>query len=159
MRAASTISLNVAIWVGLCVVVGWAAARVPQRWLANDTFVTRIRPFERHGRIYDRCGIRRWKGRLPESNSLGRAARPSKRVLTGRSSVPGFIGETRRAEYVHWVILLAGPSFDLWSPTWVARTMTVFGIGFNLPFIAVQRFNRARAVRSGTAVLGDGAVS
>lgn len=158
MSAAYTMGANVVIWIGICVAVGWAAGLVPQRWLASDTFVTRIRSFERNGRAYDRVRIRHWKGRLPESNSLGRA-RASKRALIGRSAVPAYIVETRRAEYVHWVIMLAGPCFHVWSPRWVALIMTVFGIGFNLPFIAVQRFNRARAVRSSTAVAGAGGVS
>lgn len=159
MSAAYTMGANVAVWIGICVAVGWVAGLVPPSWLATDTFVTRIRPFERNGRFYDRLRIRRWKNRLPESNSLGSAPRPSKRVLIGRSAVPAYMIETRRAEYVHWAIMLAGPCFHLWSPTWVARIMTVFGIGFNLPFIAVQRFNRARAVRSGTAVIRAGGVS
>lgn len=149
MSATRMIGLNISIWIGICVAVGWTAALIPPRWLETETFVTRCRPFEHDGRLYDRLRVRRWKNRLPESNSLGRAPRSSKRTLTGRSSVPGFVVETRRAEYVHWAILSAGPCFFVWSPAWVARTMTLFGIGFNLPFIAVQRFNRARAVRSG----------
>lgn len=153
MSAAFTIGTNILVWIAICVVIGWVAGMVPRPWLEADTFVTRIRSFERNGRIYDRVRIRRWKDRLPESNSLGRAQRSNKRSLTGRAGVPGYIVETRRAEYVHWAILLAGPFFHVWSPSWVARIMTLFGIGFNLPFIAVQRFNRGRAVRSGAAAL------
>lgn len=150
MSAARTLGTNVVIWIVMCAVIGWIAGLVPQRCLAIDTFVTRSRSFERDARVYHRLRIRRWKDRLPESNSLGRGQRSSKRTLNGRSAVPGFVAETRRAEYVHWAILCSGPCFFVWSPNWVARTMTLFGIAFNLPFISVQRFNRLRAVRSGS---------
>ena len=157
MNAARTLAANVLAWIVLCAVVGWVAGSMPRRWLESDTFLTRTRSFERDGRLYEHLAIRRWKRRLPESNSLGGGKRPSKRTLTGRSAVPDYVVETRRAEYVHWTILLAGPSFFAWSPDWVARTMTLFGLAFNLPFIAVQRFNRARALRSRSAGAAVGA--
>jgi glycosyl-4,4'-diaponeurosporenoate acyltransferase len=156
MNAAVVVLLDVVIWVAICAVVGWLAGRLPRRWLETDTFVTRVRSFERGGSVYERLGVRRWKLRLPESNSLGRTTRASKRTLAGRSAVPDYLVETRRAEYVHWALLCAAPVFLLWGPAWVGRTMTVFGIAFNLPFIVVQRFNRARANRSASAPIGIG---
>jgi glycosyl-4,4'-diaponeurosporenoate acyltransferase len=158
VSAARTMGANAVIWLAICVAAGWAGGRLPRRWIASDTTLTRIREFERRGRIYQRLRVRRWKHRLPESNSLGPVSRPTKRTLTGRSAVPTYVAETRRAEYVHWAIMAAGPIFFVWSPTWVARTMTLFGIAFNLPFIAVQRFNRSRVVRSASGGR-DGGVS
>ncbi len=143
------VALDAAAWVGISVVVGTAAGAVPTRALDHDTFVTRIRPWERGGRIYRRVGVQKWKDALPESNSLGGGDRPSKAHLGGRDAVADLVVESRRAEYVHWALAASGLWFWLWNPPWLALVMTVFGPLFNAPFIVVQRYNRGRIRRSG----------
>ena len=47
----------------------------------------------------------------------------------------------------HWMCLLVSPLFALWNPPWIAVVMVVYGVGINAPFIAIQRYNRARLLR------------
>ncbi len=146
---AALVGVDVAAWVGLSVVVGVAAGHIPTERLESDTWLTRIRPWEDNGRLYQRwLHIRRWKDRLPESNGLGPGERPSKSSVRTRADVSALVVETRRAEYVHWVLAASGLLFWLWNPPWLAAIMTAFGLVMNAPFIAVQRFNRARARRA-----------
>ena len=35
----------------------------------------------------------------------------------------------------------------LWNPPWVALVMVGYGLAVNLPFIAIQRYNRTRVER------------
>jgi len=132
-------------WVAISLVVGTGAAYLPAHWLQSDTFITRIRAFEAGGRVYRRVlAVQRWKDRLPETRGPAPGERASKQALAGRSGLPLYLIETRRAEYVHLAIAAAGPLFALWNPAPMTAAMTVFGILFNAPFIAVQRYNRAR---------------
>lgn len=72
----------------------------------------------------------------------------SKRHLTSHDD-PGlelFVRETRRAELAHWWALGAGPILLLWNPPLALVLLVGYGVGVNLPFIVVQRHNRARAL-------------
>ena len=40
-----------------------------------------------------------------------------------------------------------GPLFALWNPAPIAVVMLVYGVGINLPFVAIQRYNRLRVTR------------
>ena len=55
--------------------------------------------------------------------------------------------ETRRGEYVHWSILAAAPFFALWNPPFLTLAMVAYALTANLPFIAIQRYNRLRIAR------------
>ena len=70
----------------------------------------------------------------------------SKRQLPAldKSGLELFVRETRRAELGHWWALLAGPVFVLWNPPAIAAVLIGYGIAINLPFIAIQRYNRFR---------------
>jgi glycosyl-4,4'-diaponeurosporenoate acyltransferase len=137
--------LDAAAWTGISVVIGLAASRVPDRALSSDTWLTAIRPAEREGRRWEHLGVRRWKDALPEAGGLFGGS--SKSHLAGRGAVERQLIETRRAEWVHWALLCCGPLFALWNPAWLTAVMVAFGLAMNAPFIAVQRFNRARLLR------------
>lgn len=137
--------LDAAAWTGLSAVVGLAAGRVPDRLLARDTWLTRLRAVEAGGRRWERLAVRRWKDALPEAGGLFGGT--SKAHLAGRGDVERQLLETRRGEWVHWVLLGCGPLFALWNPGWLASVMVAFGVASNLPFIAVLRFNRGRLLR------------
>ncbi len=147
LRQLAWVAAGSAAWVAISLVVGAAAAYLPVRWLARDSALTRIRGWERGGRRYRRLGVHRWKARLPEVNGLGPGARPSKSSLGGRAGAGPLLVETRRAEYVHVAVTLAGLTFPLWMPSPLSWVMVVAGFAFNAPFVAVQRYNRARLLR------------
>jgi glycosyl-4,4'-diaponeurosporenoate acyltransferase len=131
------------------VVSGWAVSRIPLRRLQHDTWLTRPRRFEDGGRFYERrLRIRRWKDRLPDAGGVFRGG-VSKRHLGGVSdaALERFAAETRRAELVHWVNAVAGALFLVWCPWALGMAMVAFGLVAHLPFVAIQRSNRARVGR------------
>ena len=68
------------------------------------------------------------------------------RELPGRdrAGLELFVRETRRAELGHWWAMACGPLFVLWNPPLPATLLVAYGVGINLPFIAIQRYNRIR---------------
>ena len=143
-----TVLLDVAVWGAWSTICGLIAWRYPAPRLATDGPLTRLRSFERDGRVYERTGIRRWKDRLPEAGALFPGG-VSKRQAGGRTpeALARFATETRRAELTHWWVMALGPLFVLWNPPALAAVMVVYAVVANLPCIAIQRFNRARIVR------------
>ncbi len=139
-----------AIWCAIGVCSGIVAHLMSPDFLARDSWLTRIRGFESEGRLYERhLAIRSWKDRLPEAGALfGKGF--SKRRLTDRSTpqLLRFTAETRRAEYVHWMNAAAGPVFFVFLPMWAGAVITVFALTVHLPFVLIQRYNRARLLRT-----------
>lgn len=143
-----TVVADAAVWTGWSAVVGYACHRLPPERLDHDGRLTRLRPFERDGRFYERFGIRRWKDRVPEAGDLFRGG-VSKRHLPGRDAagLARFVAETRRAELVHWLVPVITPVFALFNPAPLMAAMVVYAVAANVPFVAIQRYNRARALR------------
>lgn len=141
-----TVVADVAAWGVFHAATGYAAHRLGGDRLARDGWGLRERRFERGGHWYrHRLRVHRWKDRLPEAGALF-AGGISKRELPARD-VEGltlFVRETRRAELAHWWALWCGPVFVLWNPPLAAALLIIYGAAINLPFIAVQRYNRFR---------------
>lgn len=137
------------VWTIVGLTAGYVAYRCPAERLQSDGPVTRLRPFERGGRWYERrWRIRSWKDHLPEAGSFF-AGGFSKRALGGRDldHLRRFVVETRRAELTHWGVLAVAPLFLLWNPWWLGAVMMVYAVVANVPCIVVQRYNRARLER------------
>lgn len=140
--------VNVVAWAVCHSATGYAVHRLPLSRLRRDTWILRHRPFERHGRWYERLRIRRWKDALPEAGALF-AGGTSKRSLPARDrdGLERFAAETRRAEWGHWSAMACGPLFALWNRPAIAAVMVAYGVLVNAPFIAIQRYNRWRVGR------------
>ena len=139
---------NIVAWGLAHSLTGYAAHRLPEEWCRRDNVLTRIRKPERTERRYRRFGVRRWKDALPEAGAVFNGG-VSKRHLVGTNTqgLIQFAAMTRRAEMAHWMAALVSPLFALWNPEWIAGVMVVYGVGVNAPFIAIQRYNRARLLR------------
>lgn len=145
----TTVVVSTVAWLVLGLASGFFFNRLPASRFTHDNFLTRPRSFESHGAFYQRhLRILSWKGRLPEAGDFFPDGF-SKRHLIDRSTahLDRFVAETRRAELVHWTNLSAGPVFLIWCGPLVGALMVVFGVAAHLPFIAIQRFNRARLQR------------
>ena len=143
------VAISAGAWAGASVAVGLVANRLPPALLDHDTWLTRLRPGEADGRWYERrTAIRTWKRWLPEGGDVFDGG-IDKRHLPGRDQavLERFVIETRRAELVHWTLLACSPLFVLWNRPPVAAGMVAFGVVANVPFIWVQRYNRARLQR------------
>lgn len=148
MSTRQIVLLDALVWAAWSVVVGYAAHRLPDRRLAHDGPLSRLRPWERGGRVYERIGIRRWKDRLPDFGGLFPGG-VSKRSLISRST-PDLLrltAETRRAELVHRAVPAITPLFLLWNPAPLFGAMVAYAVVANVPCLVVQRYNRGRLQR------------
>ncbi|MFN7149105.1 MAG: glycosyl-4,4'-diaponeurosporenoate acyltransferase [Microthrixaceae bacterium] len=142
----AAVAVSCVAWVLIGLVTGWFLHRRSIASLEHDGWLTRPRRFEQDGRWYQRnLRIRRWKDRLPEKGDLFPDGF-SKRHLIDRSTphLERFVAETRRAELVHWSNMAAGPLFLIWCSPLLGACMIAFGVIAHLPFIVIQRYNRAR---------------
>lgn len=138
----------VAVWLAASAGWGYLGHRLPASRFDHDTWWSRLRGPERDGRVYERLGIRRWKDRLPEAGALYSGGF-SKRDLRAhdREHLERFALETRRAEFVHWLVLATVLVFPLFVVWYALPPNLVYAVVANLPFIAIQRYNRARLLR------------
>lgn len=127
---------NVVAWATFHAVTGYAVHRL--RRLPELP----VHPSEM--RLWRAARIKRWKDRVPEAGALF-AGGVSKRTLGG--DIDRFVVETRRAELGHWLAMACGPLAALWNPPAGTAAMVGYGVAANAPFIAIQRYNRARALR------------
>ncbi len=148
MSRRATFAVDVVAWGAIHAGTGYLAHRLPADQLAHDHGLLRLAPFEEDGRWYRRrLAVAQWKDRLPEAGDLFPGG-INKRHLTSHDD-PGlelFVRETRRAELAHWWALGGGPLLLLWNPPLASVLLVGYGVGVNLPFIVVQRHNRARAL-------------
>ena len=148
MPPALTIVVDVLAWGVFHAATGYAAHRLDDDRLSHDGWLLRPRRFETGGRWYRRrLRIDRWKDRVPEAGGLF-AGGVSKRNVPSmdREGLELFARETRRAELAHWWALGCGPVFILWNPPLAAGLLIGYGVAANLPFIAIQRYNRFRII-------------
>ena len=141
-----TIVVDVLAWGVFHSATGYAAYRLDDSRLSRDGWLLRERRFETAGRWYRRrLRIDRWKDKLPDAGDLFGGG-VSKRHLPAYdvAGLQLFARETRRAELAHWWAMSCGPVFVLWTPPLAAGLLVGYGVAVNLPFIAIQRYNRFR---------------
>jgi glycosyl-4,4'-diaponeurosporenoate acyltransferase len=141
-----TIAVDIVAWGAFHAATGYAAHRLPANRLSQDGWLLRSRRFEAGGRWYRRnLRIHRWKDKLPEAGALFDGG-VSKRHLPSydAAGLQLFVRETRRAELTHWWAMSCSPLFVLWNPPLAAGLLIGYGVAINLPFIAIQRYNRFR---------------
>lgn len=140
-----TIALDVLAWAFLHSATGYAAHRLRARRLGREGWQLRPRSLETADRYRRSLRINRWKDELPEAGALF-AGGVSKRRLPSHdvAGLELFVLETRRAELGHWWAMACSPLFILWNPPLAAGILVAYGVAVNLPFIAVQRYNRIR---------------
>jgi glycosyl-4,4'-diaponeurosporenoate acyltransferase len=146
MNAWGAVATDSAIWAGWGVVVGLVCSRLSALRFATDGALTRLRPWERSGRVWVVTGVRRWKRFVPELDWLSGGVR-KKQLLTGAEGRERLETETRRAEVVHWAACLPIFVMPLWGPAWVFGVMVVYDFCANVPCIIIQRYNRGRLLR------------
>ena len=147
--------MNASVWIAN--VFGWPAiqlsiasiaVRLPNKFFAQDTWLTTPRAWERDGGFYrDIFGIRKWKRILPDAAPwIGGMA---KRGLFAHDEhqVRRFLEETRRSEIAHWCMIACLPLFLVWNPRCARLITSAYAIAANLPCIVAQRYNRAILTR------------
>lgn len=149
LTKAVLVAVNVVAWAAIHSLSGFAVHKLPVRRLERDNWLFAAKRFERNGRIYtDTFRIKRWKDRLPEAGALFAGGMSKRRLpLDSAGGLERFAVETRRAELGHWLAMAPAPLFALWNPPAITVIMFVYAVAVNLPFIAIQRYNRIRVSR------------
>jgi len=145
-RKLALITANVVGWAAVHVITGYTAHRLSRERLDHDWWIHRRRPWENDLAFYrSSLHIHAWKDRLPEAGAVFPGG-VSKRNLPSfeTQALSAFINETRRAELAHWWALAATPIFALLNPPIALPVTITYGVGANMPFIAIQRYNRQR---------------
>lgn len=143
------LGIDAVAWVAMAVGAGYLGHRLPERWLERDNWLFRERRWERGGRFYvTALRIKRWKGLLPEAGDAFRGGF-NKATLSGRDErhLAAHLRETRRAELVHWLIMLGAPPLLLFNRWYDVAAMQVLAVASSVPCIAAQRYNRIRLQR------------
>ncbi|WP_252311554.1 glycosyl-4,4'-diaponeurosporenoate acyltransferase [Sinobaca sp. H24] len=140
--------INAAAWLFIHLSIGTAVYFLSSSVIASFSWLYRIREWEEDGKVYDALKIKKWKDRLPEASSWTKLG-ISKSTLSLRNTndIAVFYTEANRSELSHWLQILPAPLFFLFNEPWVGWFMIVYAVGFNLPFIMIQRYNRGRLQR------------
>ena len=120
---------------------------LPRRWFDGEKGWFRPFGWEHNGRFYERLHIRRWKTRLPDKSRVVKSMVPKRlEGETDTNQLDVLIRETCVAEVVHLALFLVAPTIYRFCRNAVGAVLTVlFGVG-NLPFVAIQRYNRPKLI-------------
>lgn len=123
---------------------------VPKGWFDWERFPYRPFSFEKGGKFYHRLKIRQWQDKIPDMSRILPGLMPRKQMPEHPTvkNITRMLQETCVAELTHWLLCLAG-LFLLWLWPGVGGILLAFVYIFfgNLPFVAVQRYNRPRLRR------------
>ena len=118
---------------------------IPRERFDAERFPYRTRGWEQNGRIYEKIKIQVWKDRVPDMSRILKDMVPKRvGVCPKAADVWVLVGETCRAEIVHWGLCIASPVICLFwlEAVWVGALLSAAVILGNLPFILIQRYNR-----------------
>lgn len=145
----AAVVVDIVVWAVAGTAIGFGAHRIRAERFASDSWLTRLRPFEQDGRWYEQhLRMKAWKSRLPEAGALFRDGFSKRSLADGSPAhLIRFVRETRRAELTHWTLLGIAPLFALWNPWGLTLVMWGYAVVANVPFLLIQRYNRARLLR------------
>ena len=145
------IVFNTGFWISLHLGIGYLITR----YAPTSAFDYRKSWYREHffeRKLYRFLRVKRWKSLMPTYGSFNKKNLPAK--IT-RDYLAQFIEETCYAEIIHWGIGLAGFSsitFTLFTEApieylWLFLGIAVVMFFSQMPFIAIQRYNRPRLIR------------
>ena len=121
---------------------------IPYDQICEEKPPFRSEPWEQDGRLYDKLGIRRWQGLLPDMSRILPGVMPAKSLGTvSEDSLRTMIKETCIAELCHDILGLTGLYCLILWPAPGGCLLTLLYCLTNVPFILVQRWNRPRLLR------------
>ncbi len=116
----------------------------PNAWVDRDIGLLRMTRWDSLPG-YERVGILWWKRNFPEGgNWAGGKSKNRLPDLADITAINGYIRETRRAEWVHWISCLSWLPTLLFATWWIVLVLAVLTIILNGIPIAILRYNRKR---------------
>jgi len=147
MSNVAAVAIAVGFWVGTSLLIGLVGSRLSLKTLRS---VARASWWLRgpSARWYRRqLQIEIWKDRLPEAGGFGGGVSKRHLATRQRSALERMYLETVRAELVHTGLLVVQWLPVLWLHSGFRVLPVAYAVLANLPFIAVQRYNRLRLSR------------
>lgn len=141
-----TIIIDIAAWAFFHLFVSVVCYFIPLRYYKRNSSLFKIAAWENSGHLWQRLvAVKKWKGSIPDGARIFKIGY-EKKALHGidNKNLQKFAAETKRAELTHWLCIVPAPLFFLWNPAWAGWVMIFYALAFNIPFIIVQRYNRAR---------------
>jgi glycosyl-4,4'-diaponeurosporenoate acyltransferase len=127
---------SVGYWLLLSLLVGSVANGLPPAWL-------RCPPLRPSGPTTP--GIRRWKRWIPDAGpALPGGVRKAALVQRDPQALERLALESRRAEWVHWLLWAGWIPTALWLPPAAVGVNLLFSTAANLPCLLLQRHTRRR---------------
>ena len=119
---------------------------LPRTWFHADNAFFQSRTWEKHGTVYLRFGVKKWKDKVPDmSRIIPIIAQKQLTEGTTSKNIDRLIEETCVAETTHWALIIAGfVCMLIWPGPGGFLIAVLWAIPGNLPFIIIQRYNRPR---------------
>lgn len=128
----------------ISVAIGLTAPHWPTRWLDRDRGPLHLTRFDTRAR-YERMGVLWWKRRFPDGGDWAGGQTKSRLPdLADPSAVDGYIVETRRAEWVHWLSNLSVVPIAFFAEWWIFLAFLAITLIVNSIAIMIVRYNRLR---------------
>ena len=133
-----------AAWGAACFPLGRLLKRLPLNW-ERPPFAGMA--WERGGAVYEGLGIRCWKDIAPDVSRWFPGIVPRKAFsgMVTAQKARDMLAETCVAELTHLILCLTGlVMLPLWPGAGGLVYYGIYALLGNLPFIAIQRYNRPR---------------
>lgn len=122
------------------------ATLTPENNLSTDSWLFKLRSWEKNGAIYKRIfKVHKWKKYLPDGAKYFKGDFEKKNMLSFEAEyIEKFIKESCRAELVHWLGMVPFILFFLVLPIYIVLILLAYALLVNFPCIITQRYNRPR---------------
>lgn len=143
-----TIILDIFAWFIIQLSIAKWSLKFKDSFLSNKTLF-KVFTFEKDGLFYEKFfKIRLWKDKAFDGTKILKQGFSKKTLLNKDPQyLNRFLLEINRGELSHWLQILPAPLFFLFNLPLVGWLMVLYAIVANLPFILIQRYNRARLSR------------
>lgn len=144
-----TIGIDIVAWAFFHIAISFFTLNLPAAFFEKTPFLYRTSSWERDGRIWqEKFHIKRIANYIPDGSQILGAGFDKKTLKQSNMAYfDEFVLETKRAEFTHWLSILPAGLFFMWNPAWMGWAMVIYALGFNLPIIMLQRYNRPRLER------------
>lgn len=136
---------DVAIWFALHMLIVYICHKIPDRFYQDADRYFKLASFENEGKFYERyLIIKKWKTLLPDGGRINKYGFEKKIKKRDQKYLEKFHFETKRAELIHVLGLLSSSIFLTIHRLPFGLFIFAFAALFDIPFIAIQRYNRPR---------------
>ncbi|WP_273129315.1 glycosyl-4,4'-diaponeurosporenoate acyltransferase [Bacillus weihaiensis] len=145
MIGVTILLLNVLLWFVIHTVGAYVPSRFSMETIERVRWLYPIRAWEMG--VYKVLKVKKWKEKVPDGGDWAPGGIKKNQInLRTQEGRNRFLLETKRAELSHWLQTLPAPIFFTFNEPTVGIIMILYALAFNLPFIAIQRFNRNRVM-------------